>query len=105
MLCRPNAADHVTLCAHESARICANRDVMFGTGVFFAATIPFVFVLVVGLVGISRINEQIDSIPGRKSLHYAHIHSTRCPYWNRHIIRLLYVAVLCLICVWVPNIC
>ena len=36
---------------------------MFCGQVFFAATIPFVFVLVVGLVGISRINEQIERVP------------------------------------------
>ncbi len=40
---------------------------MHCAGVFFAATIPFVFVLVVGLVGISQINEQIDSVPARES--------------------------------------
>jgi hypothetical protein len=32
-------------------------------GVFFAATIPFVAVLVVGLVGIANINETINNIP------------------------------------------
>ena len=35
-------------------------------GVFFAATIPFIAVLIVGLVGISRINEGIAKIPVRK---------------------------------------
>lgn len=34
-------------------------------GVFFAATVPFIAILIVGLVGISRINEGIAKIPVR----------------------------------------
>jgi hypothetical protein len=33
--------------------------------VFFAATIPFIAVLIVGLVGISRVNESISAIPAQ----------------------------------------
>ena len=33
--------------------------------VFFAATVPFIAILIVGLVGISRINEGIAKIPVR----------------------------------------
>jgi hypothetical protein len=33
--------------------------------VFFAATIPFIYVLIVGLVGISRMNESISAVPAQ----------------------------------------
>ena len=38
-------------------------------GVFFAATIPFVFVLVLGLAGIALLNDRIGRVPAAMEQH------------------------------------